>query len=198
MSHFAFSILLAIFLTGCQGSEKTANQQSNLSKQTDVGKKFSQVTAKEETIHPNIGISGYTLITNNAEAQRVDAEAVMRVKKNFPLAVMTKDRALFERILARDFVFRGEGEEGLLRRDDYINNRVQSQGAIGFVQYENMVLQFIGDTAVITYRNVLKNKDANGQPDDTEYISWADIYVKEEGEWKIGAVHVIDYRTENP
>ena len=99
-----------------------------------------------------------------------------------------------------DFVdhFRGEGEEGLLRRDDYINNRVQSQGAIGFVQYENMVLQFIGDTAVITYRNVLKNKDANGQPDDTEYISWADIYVKEEGEWKIGAVHVIDYRTENP
>ncbi len=198
MRYFAFSLLWAIFLTGCQVSEKTANQQSNLSKQIEVGKNFSQVTVKEETNHPNIGISGYTLITNNAEAQRSDAEAVMRVKKNFPLAVMTKDRALFERILARDFVFRGEGEDGLLRREDYINNRVQSQGAIGFVQYENMVLQFIGEIAVITYRNVLKNKDANGQPDDTEYISWADVYVKEDGEWKIGAVHIIDYRTEKP
>ena len=196
MRYFAFSLLWAIFLTGCQVSEKTANQQSNLSKQTEVSKTVSQVIIKEETGNPNIVISSYTLITDNAEAHRADAEAVMRVKKNFPLAVMTKDRALFERILARNFVFRGEGENGLLRREDYINNRVQSTGAIELVQYENTVLQFFGEIAVITYRNVLRNKDASGQPDDTEYISWADVYVKEDGEWKIGAAHIIDYRTE--
>jgi hypothetical protein len=196
MRHFAFPILLAIFLTGCQGDEKNGSQQSNLSKQTEVSRKSSQVIIKEETGNPKISISSYTLITDNAEAHRSDAEAVMQIKKNFPLAVMTKDRALFEQILARNFVFRGEGENGLLLREDYINDRVQSQGAIELVQYENMVLQFFGEIAVITYRNVLKNKDASGQPDDTEYISWADVYVKEDGEWKIGAAHVIDYRTE--
>jgi hypothetical protein len=59
-------------------------------------------------------------LSDDAEAHRADAETVMRVKKNFPLAVMTKDKALFERILARNFIFRGEGENGLLRREDYI------------------------------------------------------------------------------
>ncbi|MDQ3750109.1 MAG: nuclear transport factor 2 family protein [Acidobacteriota bacterium] len=196
MKHSTFIALCLILFTGCQVSEKTANQPSNLSKQTEVSKKFSQVIIKEETGNPKIIVSSYTLITDNAEAHRADAEAVMRVKKNFPLAVMTKDRALFERILARNFVFRGEGENGLLRREDYINNRVQATGAIELVQYENMVLQFFGEIAVITYRNVLKNKDASGQPEDTEYISWADVYVKEDGEWKIGTAHIIDYRTE--
>jgi uncharacterized lipoprotein YajG len=107
MKHFIFIALCLIPLTSCQVNEKTANQPSNLSKQTEVSKKLSQVIIKEETGNPKIVISSYTLITDNAEAHRADAEAVMRVKKNFPLAVMTKDRALFERILARNFVFRG-------------------------------------------------------------------------------------------
>ncbi len=193
MKHFTFIALCLILFTSCQVSEKTANQSSSLSNQTDGSKKLSQVIIKEETGNPNIGITSYTLITDNAEAHRADAEAVMRVKKNFPLAVLTKDRALFERILARNFVFRGEG--GMGSREDYINKRVQP--GLGFVvQYENMVLQFFGEIAVITYRNVIKNKDANGQPDGTEYMSWADVYVKENGEWKIGAAHVIDYREE--
>jgi hypothetical protein len=193
MKHFTFIALCLILFTSCQVSEKTANQPSSLSNQTDGSKKLSQVIIKEETGNPNIGITSYTLITDNAEAHRADAEAVMRVKKNFPLAVLTKDRALFERILARNFVFRGEG--GMGSREDYINKRVQP--GLGFVvQYENMVLQFFGEIAVITYRNVIKNKDANGQPDGTEYMSWADVYVKENGEWKIGAAHIIDYREE--
>lgn len=197
MRYFVFMLLLTAFSIACQTNEKSVNQQSALPEKNEIGKQLSQVTIKEETGNPKIVISSYTLITDDAEADRAEAEAVMRVKKNFPLAVMTKDRALLEQILARNFVFHGEGENGLLRREDYINDRSQSKGAIELVQYENMVLQFFGEIAVITYRNVLKNKDASGQPDDTEYISWADVYVKENGEWKIGAAHVIDYRTEN-
>jgi hypothetical protein len=196
MKYFAFSLFWIIFLIGCQANQKNVDRQSNLTKQTEVSEKLSQVSFKEESGNPKIVISSYTLIADDAEARRADAEAVMRVKKNFPLAVTTKDRALFERILARNFVFRGEGENGLLLREDYINDRVKATGAIELVQYENMVLQFFGEIAVITYRNVLKNKDASGQPDDTEYISWADVYIKEDGEWKISAAHVIDYRTE--
>lgn len=198
MKHFTLIALCLILFTGCQFNEKAANQPSNLPNKTDVSKNFSQVVIKEETGNPKIVVSSYKLLSDDVEAHRADAEAVMRVKKNFPLAVMTKDRALFERILARNFVFRGEGENGLLRREDYINDRVQSTGAIELVQYENMVLQFFGEIAMVSYRNVLKNKDASGQPDDTEYISWADVYVKENGEWKIGTAHVIDYRTEKP
>lgn len=196
MRYFAFLLLYTILLNGCQTGALSDNRQFDALEKDKSDKRFSQLIIKEETDNPKIIISSYTLITDDEEARRADAEAVMRVKKNFPLAVMTKDRALFERILARDFVFRGEGENGLLRREDYINNRVQATGVIELVKYENMVLQFFGEIAVVTYRNVLKNKDASGQPDDTEYIPWADVYVKEDGEWKIGAAHVIDYRTE--
>jgi len=194
MRYFAFTLLWATLMIGCQVSEKTANQQSNLSKQTEVIKKFSQVTVKEETNNANIGISSYTLITDNAEAHRADAEAIMQVKKNYPLAMQTQDRTLFNRILARDFTFRGENE--FFGREDYINNRVQAPKSDFSVQYENLVLQFFGEIAVLTYRNIAKNKDASGQPDEIEYMTWADIYVKENGEWKIGGVHLIEYRAE--
>jgi ketosteroid isomerase-like protein len=119
----------------------------------------------------------------------------MQVKKNFPLAVQTKDRALFERILARDFIFRGE--MGIMRRDEYIKDRTTSLGKVLTADYENIALQFFGDIAVMTYRNIVKGTDEKGAPDPPEYISWMDVYVKENSEWKLGSVHVIDYRTEN-
>ncbi len=109
--------------------------------------------------------------------------------------MQTKDPALFEKILARDFVFRGES--GMLRREDYIKNRTApSQAKVLTADYENIALQFFGDIAVMTYRNIVKGTNDEGQPDPPEYISWADIYVKENGKWKIGSVHVVDYRTE--
>ena len=197
MRYFAFTLLLITLLTGCQVGERSTNQQSNLVEHTGVSKNLSQLTIKTETNNPNIGISSYTLITDDAEAHRQDAEAIMQVKKNFPLAVQTKDRALFEHILARDFIFRGEGEGGLLGREDYINDRTNpSGGRVLSADFKNLVLQFFGDIAVMTYRNIVKGTDASGQPDPAEYISWADIYVREGGEWKLGAAHVIDYRTE--
>ncbi len=180
--------------SGCRTDEKSANRQSNSPEQNGIGKRFSQVTVKEETNNPNIGIGSYTLITDNAAAHRADAETVMQLKKNYPLAMQTKDAALFNRILARDFTFRGENE--FFGREDYIRDRVQASQTVTSAQYENLVLQFVGEVGVLTYRNVVKNKDASGNPNDTEYMTWADIYVKENGGWKIGAVHLIDYRAE--
>lgn len=172
----------------------SASAQSESPARSEAGAQLAQVSIRTTSGHPQIEIGSYTLLSRDAAAQRADAEAVMELKKKFPLAVMTKDRELFDRILSRDFVFRGEGDDGLLTRADYIQNRVNATGSIERVRYENLVLQFFGDVAVLTYRNVLKNKDAAGQPDETEHISWADVYVKESGEWKIGAAYVIDYR----
>jgi hypothetical protein len=39
-----------------------------------------------------------------------EAEAMMRLRAKLPLAVQTKDAALFDRILARGFTFRAEDE----------------------------------------------------------------------------------------
>ncbi len=176
--------------SGCQTNKQSANQQTDSSKQKGSGKKFSQVVLKVDYVIPTVGISEYTLITDDLEAQRKDAEAVMRRKKDMPLAMQKHDAALFNSWLARDFIARGENEF-LGSREDYIRNRVNATWTISDVRYENLVLQFFGDSALLTYRNIVKEKDEKGVP-TTWFYTWADIWVKEDGEWKVAAIYVID------
>jgi hypothetical protein len=56
--------------------------------------------------------------------------------------------------------------------------------------YENVVLEFVGDIALLTYRNIVVMEP--GGPEHTAHMTWADILVKENGQWKFRAVHLID------
>ena len=96
---------------------------------------------------------------------------------------MSKDAALFDRFLARGFTFRAEDE--FWNREQYIRKRVEEPETVGSARYENLVLQFFGDIAVSTYRNVLQGTDAGGKT-ETLYMTWASVYVKEDGEWRWG------------
>ena len=64
------------------------------------------------------------------------------------------------------------------------------------VQYENLALQFFGEAAMLTYRNTVRITDTSGKP-HTLRMSWADVFVREDGEWKIGGSHLISLRAEN-
>jgi len=192
MKYFAFILFWSIFLTGCEVSEKASNQQSNTTNQA-TAKKYSQVNLKVDYDVPTVGINDYTLITDDVEAHRKDAEAIMRIKKDVPRAMQTKDAALFDRVLAKGFTFRASYE--FFNRDDYIRDRVNSPVTVETAQYENLVLQLFGDTAMLTYRNIVKGKDNQGQPETWRY-TWAEIFVKEDGEWKVGSLHEIEDRKE--
>jgi hypothetical protein len=155
--------------------------------------RYEQLTIKIDRPSPTIDMSSYTLITDNPERDRPEAAELMRVKADLPRAVQTKNKALFESILARDFTFRGEDQ--WYGRDAYIRDRVESHERVVTVRYENLVLQLFGEMAVLTYRNVLNHTDSAGMP-DMLYFSWADVWVKEDGKWKVGAIHVISKRVE--
>lgn len=186
-------LLLAIISTSCQTSQYSAPQQPDSTKQPGANKKYSQVALKVDSPYSTVGISTYTLITDHSDARRGDAESIVRLKMEWPRAMQTKDEASFNRILARDFTFRGEQE--FYGRDDYIRDRVGNNEVVASAQYENLVLQFFGDAAVLTYRNVVKITDAGGEP-ETLHMTWADIFVKEGSQWKIGASHLIETRVE--
>ena len=180
--------ILAVY-SGCQTSEKSANQQFDSSKQNAINKRFSQVTLKVDYVIPTVGISNYTLITDDIESSRKDAGAIMLLKKDMPLAMQKHDASLFNSFLARNFISRGEHE--FLHREDYIRDRVNASWTISNVQYENLVLQFFGQTAILNYRNIVKEKDEKGVP-VTWLYTWADIWVKEDAEWKVAAIYLID------
>jgi Domain of unknown function (DUF4440) len=77
----------------------------------------------------------------------------MQVKIELPRAVQTKEADRFDRILARNFVFRTDDQ--FYNRADYIRARANNKDTVRTAAYENVVLQFIGDIAFLTYRNVV-------------------------------------------
>ena len=156
---------------------------------------YIQVSIKEANTTPTVDIKDFTLISNNLIVDSIEAIEIMRVKRNFPLAMQRHDSLLFESILSKNFTFRAQNE--FFNRTDYIANRVHGTWTIDTVKFKNLVLQFFNQTAILTYRNILNGTDDNGKP-DIEYYSWADMYLKENGKWKLAGVHEIESRIEYP
>ena len=157
-------------------------------------KTLSQVQLVTKSKYPTVGIREYTLITDNVEAQRADAEAIMQVKIELPRAMQTKDPAQFDRVLARDFIFRGEDE--FYTRADYIRDRTSGEGRVKTADYQNLVLQFFGDVAMLTYRNIVEEEPGGPGAWKAEMI-WSEMFVKEDGRWKVAALHLIHLITLN-
>ena len=160
-----------------------------------LAEKYEQVFIKDpdSTSTPNIIIEGVYLVTKDFASEKNDALAILALKHQLPLGMKTKSRKLFEEILSDKFVMRGEDE--FLTKEDYVNDRIHGTWTIDTVHYYNLVLQFFGKTALLTYRNILDGTDNNGIP-NTEYYSWADMYINEGGQWKILSIHNIEARNE--
>ena len=183
MRVFNFLLLLSIGLT--MGCTHNNSRVSNL----------IQVIIKEANTTPTVDIKDFTLVSNNLIVDSIEAIEIMRVKRNLPLAMQKHDSLLFENILSKSFTFRAQNE--FFNRTDYISNRVHGNWTIDTVRFKNLVLQFFDQTAILTYTNILNGTDDNGRR-DTEYYSWADIYIKENGKWKIAGIHEIEARVEYP
>jgi hypothetical protein len=157
---------------------------------------YEQIIMTEANLTPTVDIRNYTLITNNFKPDNINAIEILKLKRSLPLAMQGKDSILFDNILAHDFTYRGE-DEFYKNKKDYIHNRINATWTIDTVKYQNLVLQFFGEIAVLTYRNILHGSDDNGKA-DIEHYSWADIYTKENGKWKIKGIHEIESRVEYP
>ncbi len=180
-------LLVFLIVTGCGPYiSPCANASEPELRQT---KRATLVTHSK---YPQVKLRSYTLIADDIDAKRSDAEAVMQVKIELPRAVQTKDVERFERILARNFVFHAIDE--FFGRADYIRARAHNKDTVMTAEYENVVLRFMGDLAFLTYRNTVV--DEPGGLENTTHMSWADILVKEDGQWKFVAVHEIDSRRE--
>lgn len=165
-------------------------------RETFEQKDYQQIKIKETNLTPTVDIKDFTLISNNLKQDSIEAIKILKVKRNLPLAMQKKNKALFESILSKNFTYRGE-DEFYKNSRDYIENRVNATWTIDTVRFQNLTLQFFGETAVLTYRNTLKGTDDNGKSDVENYV-WADIYVKENGKWKIRAIHEIESRITYP
>ena len=155
---------------------------------------YQQLNLPVEQRVPGVDLRSYTLITNNPEADRREAAAIMEVQISWPRAMQTKDAALFDRILSRHFTFR-EADGRFYERDAYIRDRVARPETVASARYENVVLQIFGEIAVLTCRNVVAGTDAGGKR-ETWHLSWGGVFAQEDGQWKIRASYLVSERVE--
>ncbi|MCB9080294.1 MAG: nuclear transport factor 2 family protein [Lewinellaceae bacterium] len=165
--------------------------------QIQQGDNFTKVELDLDNTTPTVIIDHCRLITNNPAVDSLEARAVLAVKRGLPLAMQGKDSTLFETILASNFSFTSDSTE-FFNRNAYIQDRIHGTWTIDTVTYQNLTLQFLRpDLGLLTYKNVLRGTDDKGQP-DLEYYTWADIFIKENKQWKYLVVHGIDSRVEYP
>ena len=138
---------------------------------------------------PTARIDRVTLITNHSVKDSVNAQQLIHAKVLLPLAMQGHDAILFDSILAKDFIY--HGEDAFLHRQEYIHDRVNATWTITDVQYENVVLQFYDEMAVLSYRNIVQETDEFGKPQTFVWF-WVDIWVNENGSWKLKELRAIN------
>ena len=141
--------------------------------------------------YPNAGLKEYVLISDDLERDRADAEAVIQTKVELVRAMQTKLREHFEPSLAPDFIFHGKDE--FFDRNAYIDNRVGDPLKVKQADYQNVVVRFIGNIALVTYSNIVQAQPGGPGAPRANMI-WADILSKEGGRWKFSAMHLIEFR----
>lgn len=175
----------------------SCNEQVKRSTSVDtiVPTTYTAIQVLENNNTPTVNIEKYTLIAGAGNDRSKDAAEILSVKRKWPLAMQSQNKEEFESILAKDFTFI-DGSQ-LFNREDYITDRTKpSEWKITHVKYDNLTLRFFEDKALLTYRNEVTNENTDTHAVEIEYISWADVYTKEKGEWKILTAHVVDFRME--
>lgn len=185
MKYFIIAFLSIVLTVACNNVKTSPQKASSI----DSSKKHIQINFKIDVNTPTVGISNYTLITNNPQRDSSDARDIIRTKVLLPLAMQKHDASLFDSVLAKNFIY--QGEENFFTRAEYIQDRVNAKWMISDAQYENLVLEFFDGYGILTYRNKIKEKDEFGK--DQLYLwFWTDVWVKENGKWKLRDLRVIN------
>jgi len=182
MKHLA-SIITLCFVISC-------NNVENIKKNN-----YSIIEIIENNTTPSVDISKYKLVIDSDVDHTEDAKKILEVKRQWPLAMQSLKASEFDSILSKKFTFKGL--DGFYNRTEYIANRTKPDNwKIEFVKYDEMCLQFIGDQAILSYKNKIVNVNSVSQEKEIEYISWVDVFTQEDKKWKILTSHAIDYRLE--
>lgn len=176
-------LLLALAFGDCgvpADKARTVSEQVSSHKLTTLSK------------YPSVDLHEYTLITRDLERDRSEADSIIQTKMELPHAMQTKVRSDFERILARDFVFQG-GDE-FFDREGYIANRVADASRVKQADYRNVVVQFVSsERALVTYSNIVEDEPGGPGAWKAE-MTWADIIVREDGNWKYQIVNQTGFK----
>jgi ketosteroid isomerase-like protein len=113
-------------------------------------------------------------------ADGADEQALLQIERDFTSAMIKKDRAAMENILAADFV--GRGPEGVQNKRQVIASIMGSALKIESAEITNMQPMVFGETAVVY--GTSSEKSTTGGRDSSGQYRWTDIFEKLDGRWQ--------------
>ena len=122
--------------------------------------------------------------TPTSATQSADARAILALEDQWASAVVKRDGATFQRLLAPGFVYTENDQ--LMSRDDVLKSVTSGSDTVTAAHNEGMEVHRYGPaTAVVTGWLVMQGRGASG-PFDRRY-RFTDTWVKSGGRWRIVA-----------
>ena len=132
--------------------------------------------------------SGPQAGTPPATAASADTDKVAQVidglERDWARAIVAKDAAAIERLLADDFT--GTSQEVVYSKADAIGD-VRGDTTYESLDLTNIKVRVLGDTAVATMDQTEKGTHA-GEPFSGHYL-FTNVWVKRNGQWQVVASH---------
>jgi ketosteroid isomerase-like protein len=124
--------------------------------------------------------------TSRAPHTSPDARAILQLEDQWATAVVKRDGATFQRLLAPGFVYTENDQ--LMSRDDVLKSVTSGSDSVAAARNEGMEVHAFGPaTAVVTGWLVMRGRGAGG-PFDRRY-RFTDTWAKQGGRWRIVAAH---------
>jgi ketosteroid isomerase-like protein len=119
-----------------------------------------------------------------------DLDDIRAIEEHWPTALRERDRAWLEAHTTEDFLC--IDHDGLTRRSDYIDQRVEENDPI--LSGRNIVehLELLGDTAVLVNRAEFLIDAGAGQT-RTVRILGSNVYRKVDGSWRGALLHLSEH-----
>ncbi len=120
-----------------------------------------------------------------------DEQQIRKIEQDWVNAMVKRDGAFLKKLEADDYTLTGPDGKVLTKEED-IKNTTEGDTIFDDIKIENLEVRFYGDTAVVNGMNMIKahSKSGDMEEDLSGPYSWTDVFVKQNGQWKVVATHI--------
>ena len=116
-----------------------------------------------------------------------DEQQIRKIEQDWINAIVKRDGAFLAKLEADDYTFTG-ADGVVLDKPGDIKNISSGDTVFDDIKIDSVKVRFYGNTAIVnglgTAKAHAKEEDLSGQ------YSWADVFVKQGGQWKAASAHV--------
>lgn len=116
----------------------------------------------------------------HSQGNAADIQAVTSLERQWEAALLNKDQAAIDKIVASDCVFVGSNGELMTKAQADEENRITSLSKSTII---DIAVRVFGDVAVVVGSNM--ENSVNRQRVTTGWYRWTDVWVRRDGRWQV-------------